>query len=121
MVTVQRLLLWVEIVASGQETHNPALERLDDGERAAIEHAARIGAELILMDDRDGVAVARADQAKSAGDAMRRRLQPATGRFYAASADLPTSSTSSSAPPWNSVCSNSTVTACLNLLNAVSS
>jgi predicted nucleic acid-binding protein len=50
---------WIEIVASGQETDDPALDRLDDGERAAIELAARIGAELILMDDRDGVAVAR--------------------------------------------------------------
>jgi len=50
---------WIEVVASGQETDDPALERLDDGERAAIELAVRIGAELILMDDRDGVTVAR--------------------------------------------------------------
>src|SRR5437588_7560853 len=45
---------WIEVVASGQETNDPAL-----GERAAIELAVRIGAELILMDDRDGVTVAR--------------------------------------------------------------
>jgi predicted nucleic acid-binding protein len=50
---------WIEIVASGPGTNDPALERLDDGERAAIELAARIGADLILMDDRDGVTVAR--------------------------------------------------------------
>jgi len=50
---------WIEIVAPGQETNDPTLDRLDDGERAAIQLAVRIGAELILMDDRDGVAVAR--------------------------------------------------------------
>ena len=50
---------WIEVVASGQETDDPMLKRLDDGERAAIELAVRIGAELILMDDRDGVTVAR--------------------------------------------------------------
>jgi predicted nucleic acid-binding protein len=50
---------WIEVVARGQDTNDPALERLDDGERAAIELAVRIGADLILMDDRDGVSVAR--------------------------------------------------------------
>lgn len=51
--------LWLEIASSAQETDDPELARLDDGERAAIELAARIGAELMLMDDRDGVTVAR--------------------------------------------------------------
>jgi predicted nucleic acid-binding protein len=46
-------------VAPGQATDDPALERLDEGERAAIELAIRIGADLILMDDRDGVTAAR--------------------------------------------------------------
>lgn len=50
---------WIEITASSEETDDQTLERLDIGERAAIELAVRIGAELILMDDRDGVAVAR--------------------------------------------------------------
>jgi predicted nucleic acid-binding protein len=57
---VTNLPLWIEVVASGrQETDDPTLEGLDDGERAAIELAVRIGADLILMDDRDGVTVAR--------------------------------------------------------------
>jgi predicted nucleic acid-binding protein len=50
---------WIEVAARGQETDDPTLGHLDDGERAAIELAVRIGADLILMDDRDGVAVAR--------------------------------------------------------------
>jgi predicted nucleic acid-binding protein len=37
---------------------NAAAAALDDGERAAIALAVAIGAELILMDDRAGVAVA---------------------------------------------------------------
>jgi predicted nucleic acid-binding protein len=50
---------WIEIVASHQRTEDQELARLDDGERAAIELANRVGADLILMDDRDGVRVAR--------------------------------------------------------------
>jgi len=50
---------WIEIVVTADEIDDPALERLDDGERAAIQVAVRLGAELILMDDRDGVAAAR--------------------------------------------------------------
>jgi predicted nucleic acid-binding protein len=38
---------------------NPALLHLEDGERAAIQLAIRIGAELLLIDDRDGVNAAR--------------------------------------------------------------
>ncbi len=51
--------VWIEVVATTLGTGDPELERLDDGERAAIELATRIGAELILMDDRDGVTAAR--------------------------------------------------------------
>lgn len=50
---------WVEIAATDSEAPDPALSRLDDGERAAIQLAVRISAELMLMDDRAGVAVAR--------------------------------------------------------------
>jgi predicted nucleic acid-binding protein len=35
------------------------LKRLHQGERAAILLATRIGAELLLMDDRNGVTIAR--------------------------------------------------------------
>ena len=50
---------WVEIVASGHNRDDPTLRHLDDGERAAIQLAERIGADLLLIDDRDGAAVAR--------------------------------------------------------------
>lgn len=50
---------WVEIAAVASVDNDPALDRLDDGERAAIQLAVRISAVLILMDDRDGVSVAR--------------------------------------------------------------
>lgn len=50
---------WVEIAAAASIADDPALDRLDDGERAAIQLAVRISAVLILMDDRDGVSVAR--------------------------------------------------------------
>lgn len=50
---------WIEIVAADSESGDPALARLDDGERAAIQLAARISADLLLMDDRDGVVAAR--------------------------------------------------------------
>ncbi len=38
---------------------DPSLQALDDGERAAIALALALKADLILMDDRAGVAVAR--------------------------------------------------------------
>ncbi len=50
---------WVEIVPAGYGSGDPALAGLDEGERAAIQLAARIGAELLLIDDRAGVNVAR--------------------------------------------------------------
>lgn len=50
---------WIEVVAPTPPNNDPSLARLDEGERAAIELAGKISAELILMDDRDGVAVAR--------------------------------------------------------------
>jgi predicted nucleic acid-binding protein len=56
---IARPPLWIEIVASGRDRDDRALDGLDDGERAAIQLALRIGAELVLIDDRDGAAVAR--------------------------------------------------------------
>jgi predicted nucleic acid-binding protein len=47
--------LWIEIVPAGHDSDDPDLLQLDDGERAAIQLAVRIGAELLLMDDRNGV------------------------------------------------------------------
>lgn len=50
---------WLEIVPQEAESNEPKLRRLDDGERAAILLAIRIKAQLLLMDDRDGVHAAR--------------------------------------------------------------
>ena len=50
---------WVEIAPAGRDSDEPTLLHLDDGERAAIQLAIRIGAELLLIDDRDGVNAAR--------------------------------------------------------------
>ena len=49
---------WLEI-APDQNNGASDLWRLDDGERAAILLAIRMGADLLLMDDRDGVVLAR--------------------------------------------------------------
>jgi predicted nucleic acid-binding protein len=50
---------WLSIMPAPAGT-DPALAALDVGERAAIALAAAIKADLLLMDDRAGVAVARA-------------------------------------------------------------
>src|SRR6266576_5249453 len=50
---------WLEIVPADQGNDDPELLRLDEGERAAILLATQIGADLLLIDDRDGVNVAR--------------------------------------------------------------
>lgn len=47
-------------VQSGPVVTDPALARLDPGERAAIALAEAIGADAVLMDDRAGVTVALA-------------------------------------------------------------
>jgi predicted nucleic acid-binding protein len=50
---------WLEIRPDPElGSNDPAYIALDDGERAAIALAAAISADLILMDDRSGVAVA---------------------------------------------------------------
>jgi predicted nucleic acid-binding protein len=50
---------WLEVRVA-PVTDDPSLQALDDGERAAIALAVMFKADLILMDDRAGVAVARA-------------------------------------------------------------
>ncbi len=52
---------WLTVEATPEREHgDPALDRLDEGERAAIVLAGAVAADLILMDDRDGVRVGRA-------------------------------------------------------------
>jgi predicted nucleic acid-binding protein len=50
---------WMVVAPAGQGRDHPDLLRLDAGERAAIQLAVRIGAELLLIDDRDGATIAR--------------------------------------------------------------
>ena len=50
---------WLEIAPEGNDSDDPDLRRLDDGKRAAILLAIRMEADLLLIDDRDGVNVAR--------------------------------------------------------------
>jgi predicted nucleic acid-binding protein len=51
---------WLEVRAHpGSPFDDASLESLDDGERAALALAASLAADLLLMDDRDGVRVAR--------------------------------------------------------------
>jgi predicted nucleic acid-binding protein len=50
---------WIEIAPTEHDIANPDLQHLDAGERAAIQLAIRIKAELLLIDDRDGVRIAR--------------------------------------------------------------
>jgi predicted nucleic acid-binding protein len=49
---------WAE-VREVRHVHDPAMENLDEGEEAAITLAVELHADLILMDDREGVQVAR--------------------------------------------------------------
>jgi len=52
--------VWVEVKeAPIRDLNDDSLDGLDQGERAAIALAVAINADLLLMDDRDGVAVAR--------------------------------------------------------------
>ena len=48
------------LVQAAPNTLEPDLQRLDQGEREAVMLAVALGADLILMDDRAGVAIARA-------------------------------------------------------------
>jgi predicted nucleic acid-binding protein len=51
---------WVTVVPTSAATQDPVLLRLDRGERAAILLAASLKVDAILMDDRAGVAAAKA-------------------------------------------------------------
>jgi predicted nucleic acid-binding protein len=50
---------WLQIVLVERDGDDDDLLQLDDGERAAILLATQIGADLLLIDDRAGVNVAR--------------------------------------------------------------
>ena len=60
---------WVEVrqTANVTDASDPSHEKLDAGEEAAIALAVELHAELILMDDRDGVLVARSKGLRVAG------------------------------------------------------
>jgi predicted nucleic acid-binding protein len=50
---------WLEILNDPPALYDPSNKGLDEGERAAIALATSLRADLLLMDDRDGVAAAR--------------------------------------------------------------
>ena len=50
---------WLELLTAPVGDFDAALENLDEGERAALALAASLKADLILMDDRQGVLAAR--------------------------------------------------------------
>jgi predicted nucleic acid-binding protein len=51
---------WLDVQAHpGSPFDDPSLDGLDDGEKAALALAGSLAADLVLMDDRDGVRVAR--------------------------------------------------------------
>jgi predicted nucleic acid-binding protein len=50
---------WLDIVEAPEEAERVSVEGLDAGETAAIALAVSLGGDLLLMDDRRGVAVAR--------------------------------------------------------------
>ena len=60
---------WVEVrqTANVMDASDPSHETLDAGEEAEIALAVELRAELILMDDRDGVLVARSKGFRVAG------------------------------------------------------
>jgi len=56
----ERIPTWLVVTPDdGRDWDDPLWQALDEGERAVIALATMIGAELILMDDRAGVAFAR--------------------------------------------------------------
>lgn len=50
---------WLELHPLSGGPLDAALERLDEGEKAALILATSLGADLLLPDDREGVTVAR--------------------------------------------------------------
>lgn len=57
---IQAQPLWVIIHTHSVASFDPAMQSLDGGEIAALEIALAVAADLVLMDDRVGVTVARA-------------------------------------------------------------
>lgn len=58
--------VWAE-VRTAVHVHDPAVETLDAGEEEAIALAVELHADMILMDDREGVLVARSKGLRVAG------------------------------------------------------
>jgi predicted nucleic acid-binding protein len=57
---------WAEVHPT-PHLHDPAMEKLDAGEEDAIALAVELRADMILMDDRDGVRIARSKGFRVAG------------------------------------------------------
>jgi predicted nucleic acid-binding protein len=57
---------WAEVYPM-PHAHDPSMEKLDAGEEDAIALAVELHADLILMDDRDGIVVARSKGFRVAG------------------------------------------------------
>ena len=58
---------WIDIRTAQSHPADPANDKLDSGEREAIVLAGELNAGLLLMEDRDGVAVAREKGFRVAG------------------------------------------------------
>jgi predicted nucleic acid-binding protein len=58
---------WVEVRSATGSFHDESLSRLDAGEEAAIILAVELNADLLLMDDREGVIAARRKGFRVAG------------------------------------------------------
>ncbi len=57
---IQTPPVWLELHSLPAGPFDHALEKLDAGEKAALALAAALGADLLLLDDREGVRLARA-------------------------------------------------------------
>jgi predicted nucleic acid-binding protein len=64
---IARLPSWLEVRATAGTPDDLSLKRLDVGERAAITLAVELHADLLLMDDREGVFAARRKGFRVAG------------------------------------------------------
>src|SRR5205807_9812549 len=72
---------WLEVVSLKQPVDS-ALEHLDAGEREAISLASELQAILLLMDERDGVTIARHRGLKVVGTLAALDLSAARGLVY---------------------------------------